>query len=146
LYAAEKWKIDNAIDGVDDIDLHHLYRAMGWLGERHIQIGSEPLTCRIHKDKADRYIKAARGKHFAVDEEKIQSEEKFDGIWILRTNTDLSAADVARHLKELWMVEDVFPSVQTVLETRPIICGPIFVVRLVRCSKRLALRFLPIGD
>jgi transposase len=67
-----------------------------------------------------KYLKTAREEHFAVDEEKIQSEEKFDGIWILRTNTDLSAADVARQYKELWMVEDVFRSVKTVLETRPI--------------------------
>ena len=30
--AAEKWKDDYAIEGVGDLDLHHLYRAMAWLG------------------------------------------------------------------------------------------------------------------
>ena len=31
--AAEKWRHGLVIDGVADLDLHHLYRAMGWLGE-----------------------------------------------------------------------------------------------------------------
>lgn len=67
-----------------------------------------------------KYLRTTEAEHFVVDEERIQSEEKFDGLWILRTNTDLPAADVARQYKQLWMVEDVFRSVKTVLETRPI--------------------------
>src|SRR3954469_23166763 len=31
--AAQRWKADYLIDGADDIDLHHLYRTMAWLGE-----------------------------------------------------------------------------------------------------------------
>ena len=31
--AADRWREDYAIDGVEDLDLHHLYRAMAWLGE-----------------------------------------------------------------------------------------------------------------
>ena len=31
--AAERWRDDYRIDGVADLDLHHLYRAMAWLGE-----------------------------------------------------------------------------------------------------------------
>ena len=38
----------------------------------------------------------------------------------LRTNTDLSAADVALKYKQLWMVEHVFRSAKSLLETRPI--------------------------
>ena len=67
-----------------------------------------------------KYLQAAGDEHFVIDEQRIKNEEKFDGMWILRTNTDLSAADVARQYKQLWMVEDVFRSVKTVLETRPI--------------------------
>ena len=29
--AAEKWKRDFRIGGAEDIELHQLYRAMGWL-------------------------------------------------------------------------------------------------------------------
>jgi transposase len=67
-----------------------------------------------------KYLKTTDAEHFVVDDSKITREEKFDGIWILRTNTDLPAAEVARAYKQLWMVEDVFRSVMTVLETRPI--------------------------
>ena len=31
--AADRWREDYAIDGVEALDLHHLYRAMAWLGE-----------------------------------------------------------------------------------------------------------------
>lgn len=67
-----------------------------------------------------KYLKVSGNEHFAIDEDKIIADAKFDGIWILRTNTTMDAADVARQYKELWMVEDVFRSVKSVLETRPI--------------------------
>jgi hypothetical protein len=31
--AADRWREDYRISGVDALDLHHLYRAMAWLGE-----------------------------------------------------------------------------------------------------------------
>ena len=31
--SANKWRLDYHIDGVEDLQLHHLYRAMAWLGE-----------------------------------------------------------------------------------------------------------------
>jgi hypothetical protein len=31
--ACEHWRDDYRIDGIDKLELHHLYRAMGWLGE-----------------------------------------------------------------------------------------------------------------
>jgi len=64
---------------------------------------------------------AQRGEdHFVIDEDKVKEDERFDGIWILTTNMSSPAPDIARHYKELWMVEDVFRSVKTVLRTRPI--------------------------
>ena len=32
--AADRWREDYAIAGVEGLDLHHLYRAMAWLGEQ----------------------------------------------------------------------------------------------------------------
>jgi len=58
--------------------------------------------------------------HFVIDEEKVKDDARFDGIWILTTNMADQAPDIARHYKELWMVEDVFRSVKTILRTRPI--------------------------
>ena len=55
-----------------------------------------------------------------IDEEKIKSEERFDGKYVLRTNTSLLAEEVALRYKELWQVERIFREVKSVLETRPI--------------------------
>jgi transposase len=55
-----------------------------------------------------------------LDEEKIQADAKFDGIWVLTTNTKLSAREVALKYKELWMVEQTFRDMKSVIDTRPI--------------------------
>ena len=62
----------------------------------------------------------AGGKQFAVDEDKIKEEARYDGKWVLTTNTDLPAPEVALKYKQLWMVEDVFRSMKSLLDTRPI--------------------------
>jgi hypothetical protein len=66
-----------------------------------------------------RYLKS-QGARFAIDEQKIIEEARYDGKWVLRTNTDLSAAEVALKYKQLWMVEEIFRSAKSLLETRPI--------------------------
>ena len=66
-----------------------------------------------------RYLKAGAGR-FTIDDEKIEAEARYDGKWVLQTNTALPAAEVALKYKQLWMVEEVFRAMKTVLETRPI--------------------------
>ena len=41
-----------------------------------------------------KYVKIEKGSA-SIDENKIKYEARFDGKWVLRTNTDLSAAQVA---------------------------------------------------
>lgn len=60
------------------------------------------------------------GKHFELDEEKIRSEARYDGLWVLRTNTLMPTEQVALRYKELWMVERMFRDTKTLLKTRPI--------------------------
>jgi len=55
-----------------------------------------------------------------LNEQKIEEENRFDGKWVLKTNTDLSAEQVALKYKELWQVEQVFRDMKSVLDTRPI--------------------------
>jgi transposase len=57
---------------------------------------------------------------FSIDEEKLEEEARYDGLWVLRTNTRLSVEEVAFQYKQLWMVEQAFRAVKSVLETRPI--------------------------
>ena len=66
-----------------------------------------------------KYLRAG-GKQFAVDEDKIKQEARYDGKWVLTTNMDLPAPEVALKYKQLWMVEDVFRSMKSLLDTRPI--------------------------
>ena len=79
-----------------------------------------------------RYLKAEKGA-FAVDLDKARDEERFDGMWVLRTNTKLSAVEIALRYKQLWMVEQIFRTAKSLLDTRPIfhktdatICGHVF--------------------
>jgi transposase len=58
--------------------------------------------------------------HLRLNQDKIDGEERFDGKWVLRTNTSLSPEQVALKYKELWQVEQVFREVKSVLETRPV--------------------------
>ena len=47
-----------------------------------------------------RYLKAEKGA-FAIDLDKARDEERFDGMWVLRTNTELTAVEVALRYKQL---------------------------------------------
>ena len=70
-----------------------------------------------------RYLKSA-GHHFEIDEAKLQPEARYDGLWVLRTNTDLAAAAVALRYKELWRVERLFRDTKSLVRTRPICHKP----------------------
>jgi transposase len=57
---------------------------------------------------------------FSLNERKIKQESRFDGKWVLKTNTGLRAERVALKYKELWQVEQAFRDMKSVLDTRPI--------------------------
>jgi transposase len=56
----------------------------------------------------------------SVNEAKIKEEARFDGKWVLRTNMDLPAGQVALKYKELWRVEQVFRNMKSIPDTRPV--------------------------
>src|SRR5262249_41117330 len=61
--AADRWKQDYLLDGADTLDLHHLYRAMAWLGEElgdDQQEGSTKLVPRCTKDVIEEQVFARR--------------------------------------------------------------------------------------
>ena len=67
-----------------------------------------------------RYLSGSSSPHFQIDEAKIAEDARYDGKWVLRTNTDLDSAEVALQYKRLWMVEHWFRSCKSLLQTRPI--------------------------
>jgi len=61
--AADKWRTDYQIDGCDALQLHHLYRAMAWLGEelpQDQQKGKTPFAPRCTKDRVEEEVFAHR--------------------------------------------------------------------------------------
>ena len=61
--AADKWKESYQIDGCEDLQLHHLYRAMGWLGDelpRKEQADKTPFAPRCNKDLIEEGLFARR--------------------------------------------------------------------------------------
>ena len=67
-----------------------------------------------------RYLSGSDSPHFRIDEAKIVEDARYDGKWVLRTNTDLDSAEVALQYKQLWMVEHLFRPCKSLLQTRPI--------------------------
>jgi hypothetical protein len=67
-----------------------------------------------------RYLSGSDSPGLAIDEAKIAEDARYDGKWVLRTNTELDSAEVALQYKWLWMVEHWFRSCKSLLQTRPI--------------------------
>jgi hypothetical protein len=66
-----------------------------------------------------KYVKAV-GRRFEIDEAKIEQEARFDGMWVLQTDAAVTPVEGALKYKELWLVEALFRSLKSVIETRPI--------------------------
>ncbi len=66
-----------------------------------------------------KYLKAEQNS-VSLDVDKIKKEAKYDGKYVLNTNTTLDTADVALKYKQLWTVEDLFRRIKSSLQTRPI--------------------------
>jgi hypothetical protein len=67
-----------------------------------------------------RYLKVEGSCHFAIDEDQVKAEQRYDPIWVLRTNTNCNAGTMAHVYKARWTVEDIFRTTKSILETRPI--------------------------
>jgi hypothetical protein len=90
-----------------------------------------------------RFLKSDGDHRFAIDEEQVLQEARYDGLFVLRHDTGLDAVTVAQAYKMLWMVEDTFRTAKSILESRPIfhkrddtIRGHMFCSFLALCLRR----------
>lgn len=67
-----------------------------------------------------KYLRVGKGEHFLIDEAKIKAEARYDGQWVLRTDLEAGPKEVALAYKQLWMVEALFRTAKSILDTRPI--------------------------
>jgi hypothetical protein len=65
--ACEHWRDDYRIDGIDDLQLHHLYRGMAWLGEElpETEQAGRTLAPRCIKDLVEERLFASRHDLFS---------------------------------------------------------------------------------
>jgi transposase len=82
------------------------------------QIKNDPK--KLIGNKGYRKYLSIKGTRIAIDQDKVEADSRFDGKWVLTTNTTLSADEVALKYKELWQVEQVFRDIKSMLETRPV--------------------------
>jgi transposase len=84
--------------------------------KEHLKKGANSL---VGNKGFRRYLKIEKDSA-RIDMDKVKYESRFDGKWVLTTNTNMTADKVALKYKELWQVERVFRDVKTLLHTRPI--------------------------
>jgi len=68
---------------------------------------------------AKRFCKIETRK-IILNKEKIQREARYDGKYVLQTNTTLSSDKLARAYKNLWMIERAFRDIKNIFKIRPI--------------------------
>ena len=67
-----------------------------------------------------RFLKTVGKDHFAIDHAKAEDDARFDGVFVLRTNTELNPLAAMLRYKQLWAVEQTFRTAKHLLATRPI--------------------------
>jgi hypothetical protein len=67
-----------------------------------------------------RFLKIEADSHFAIDPDRVAAAAKFDGIYVIRTNAQFSPLVVALRYRERWIVEDIFRTAKSIINTRPI--------------------------
>jgi hypothetical protein len=67
-----------------------------------------------------RYLKTVSGEHFAIDEVRVAEDARFDGLYVLRTNSKITPLQVMLRYRDLLRVEQLLRQAKAVLATRPI--------------------------
>lgn len=66
-----------------------------------------------------RFLKIERGS-VRINDQAVATDARFDGKFVLSTNTELPSEEVAKTYKSLWRVERTFREEKSTLEVRPI--------------------------
>jgi hypothetical protein len=85
--------------------------------ERQLKKGDKAL---VGNGGYRRFLATTGENGFVIDRAKAEEDAKFDGIFVLRTNTDIAPLDAMLCYKQLTMVEQAFRTTKSLFETRPI--------------------------
>jgi hypothetical protein len=85
--------------------------------ERQLKKGDKAL---VGNGGYRRFLATTGENGFVIDRAKAEEDARFDGIFVLRTNTDIAPLDAMLCYKQLTMVEQAFRTTKSLFETRPI--------------------------
>ena len=85
--------------------------------ERQLKKGEKSL---VGNKGYRRFLADPQGDGFAIDRAKVEEDAKFDGVFVLRSNANLSPPEAMLVYKQEWTVERTFRTAKSLLETRPI--------------------------
>jgi len=67
-----------------------------------------------------RYLLLKKEAIVGIDQKVLQEEARYDGKYVLRTNSQLDTDEVALAYKDLWRVERAFREIKSSLDLRPV--------------------------
>jgi len=85
--------------------------------ERQLEKGDKSL---VGNKGYRRFLANPQGEGFSIDRAKVEEDQKFDGVFVLLTNSSLSPLEAMLVYKHLWTVERTFRTTKSLFETRPI--------------------------
>jgi hypothetical protein len=83
------------------------------------KLGSGGVKALINNRGYRRYLKVEAGAA-EIDPARVKEDARYDGKYVLRTTTDLPAAEVAEAYEELTRVERLWRELKDVVEMRPV--------------------------
>ncbi len=83
------------------------------------KLGSGRAKQLIGNSAFRRYLKLD-GAGVSIDTDAVEAEARYDGKYVLRTNSFLSPGDAAQAYKSLWQVERAFRELKSGLDLRPV--------------------------
>src|SRR5580698_4758107 len=85
--------------------------------ERQLKKGDKAL---VGNGGYRRFLATTGENGFVIDRAKAEEDARFDGVFVLRTNTELAPLDAMLCYKQLTMVEQIFRTAKSLFATRPI--------------------------
>ena len=86
--------------------------------DRQLQRGDKAL---IGNSAFRRYLRrAGKGQAFEIDPGKLADEARYDGVFVLRTNAQITPLQAVLRYRDLLQVEDLFRTAKALMRTRPI--------------------------
>ena len=86
----------------------------------HLKRGDKALIGNAGYRRYLRKADAKAGASFEIDAGKLAEEARFDGIFVLRTNANLTPLQVVMRYRDLLLVENLFQRAKAVMRTRPV--------------------------